>query len=464
MSRKYNYEKQRLFKKREKKRLKRKRKKRLYRNNPNSLANRLSIFRAKTDIRILYNQWYRDPLYSFLVDNGLVNAEYPDDYIIIPKDFRLTGNSYNQTMIALSDIVGSIFTYDIKNTTLDFSQCQLTDSATLFLLQVLRLEFQNRARTFNRYLTQLKVSTDVTVKISSNSEVNRLMFLAGLLPEVSIDPAEGMEPISTTGYLTGSKQQKHYHENRKGKVTTQIVNYVNECLEAHNCVLTSDGRNDMDGMIAELLNNAEDHSPFNNWYISANFCRRIDPNNNDVIGEFNLAVLNFGYSFYEGLQATAEENHEIYDPLNKHVTNLIQKYPYKHCTRENLFTLAALQENISRLRYKQESRGYGAMKFIRSMFDIGDYEDVSKHFSPKLTLFTGTTQLICDNSYKPYNKDDVYYVSLNPQNDLMFPPEPTHLQSLKYRFPGTLLSVKLFLNEQHLIAKLNGNGNEHTTD
>lgn len=462
LSKKHRY--QQLQNKRAKRQLKRKQENKLYRKSPDSVANKSTAFRIKSDQNLIAARWRKFPLYAFLAQKKFVRSNDPEPYIVIPKDFRLNGSNYGQTMYTIGEIAESIFSADINCTDIDFSQCFYTDPATLFLLQVLRLEFLARARTFNKNLNHILISTKNTVVKSKDREVNRLLFIAGLLPELEVDPQSDMIPISTTGYLTGTKQQKHYEENRKGKVTTQVVGYVNECLAEHGCVLTSDGKNDMDGLISELLNNAEDHSPFNSWYISANFCRRTDPLNDDVIGEFNLSVLNFGYSFYEGFEETKAVNHELYNALDRHVTELINNHPLPHCTRENLFTLAALQENISRLRYERESRGYGSMRFIRAMFDIGDYEDVTKNFAPKLTLLTGATQLICDNKFKPFNKDNVYHVSLNPQNDLTYPPEASHLQSLRQRFPGTLLSVRLFLNEQHLISKFNGNGNGHESD
>ena len=106
------------------------------------------------------------------------------------------------------------------------------------------------------------------------------------------------------------------------------------------------------------------------------------------------------------------------------------------------------------------------MKFLRAFFEIGDYENINANTKPLLSILSGTTKLLTDNLLKPYPKiiagdasndftdSHYYFISLNPQMDMEKPPEESHLQTLRASFPGTLLSVKVFLNEQHLIAKI----------
>ncbi len=126
-------------------------------------------------------------------------------------------------------------------------------------------------------------------------------------------------------------------------------------------------------------------------------------------------------------------------------------------TRENLFTLYALQDGSSRLKYVRESRGTGTMKFINSFLNLGDYQDNSKGYIPRLLIFSGATMLKCDNTYKPFEIEGVNYLSLNSENDMNKPPVSSHLMNLENRFPGTLIIGKIYLNQDHLKKKINGN-------
>jgi len=94
------------------------------------------------------------------------------------------------------------------------------------------------------------------------------------------------------------------------------------------------------------------------------------------------------------------------------------------------------------------------MKFINSFFAFGDYEDQLKQYFPSLTIFSGSTEVICDNQYRPIEKSGMFLLSLNAHNSLEKAPEKSHLRSLKFPFPGTLLSIKLYINKEHLDKKM----------
>ncbi len=170
--------------------------------------------------------------------------------------------------------------------------------------------------------------------------------------------------------------------------------------------------------------------------------------------------MNWGFSIYEGFEGTKKENYAAYDSISTHYEVMKSQYRSFNFTKENIFTLTALQDGVSRLKYVEKSRGTGTMKFINSFFSFGDYEDPQKGFSPQLTIFSGNTILICDNKYKPFERDKIWMLSLNEEKDVTKPPERTHLLHTSDYFPGTMLSVRLFLNKSHITKKIsNGNKN-----
>lgn len=436
--------------KRHRKLLKRKRKKNIQINDKSTGIQR---FLVQYETKVVKN--FRSKLFQFLVDNGFVSGgEEISDEIIIPYKFCLE-EYYNETIEIIGQIALSIWENIGKNITIDFSKCEYVGQSALFLLQILRLELQSDFNDLNNRLSVLNSKIDIKIIKSKDITVNLNLLLCGYFTaEDEFELEEGVTPINTLGYLKGKKQQKSYLENKKGINATKIVDYINECLIRNSFELSETGVNDITGMIGEILSNAEDHSPFSSYYVTANYTQIKDNENDENVGLLNLSFLNFGYSIYEGLLETKHDNSELFKELQYGCMVLQTKATF---TDENLFTLFALQDGVSRLKYKDESRGTGTMKFINCFFSFGDYQNTNKQQSPTLSILSGNTQLICDNKYKPFVTDNKCYVSLNDDNDLSLPPNKSHLKDLRYKFPGTLLSVRAFLNQDHISNKISNN-------
>lgn len=207
-------------------------------------------------------------------------------------------------------------------------------------------------------------------------------------------------------------------------------------------------------MISEILNNAEDHGFLNTWYCFGNlFESNPSLSPNDVVGEINLAFMNLGDSIYQGFEKTKLLNNQLYSQMEIMYNKVMLISGFKTFTRENLFTLYALQEGFSRLKYEREDRGTGTIKFISSFLELGDYENSEMKCFPHLSIYSGNTYLRCTPDLKPFDLEGVKYLSLNKNNNLTEPPDLNSLKSLPMKFPGTLLVVKIFLNESHLNFK-----------
>jgi hypothetical protein len=442
-----------LQKKREKKRLKRLRKPKTYLGF-GSVFNKEQRFRISIDKKVVLA--FKSPLYNYLLDNDFITGSELSKLVIkIPKEFSLSVN-YDRTIETIKNIVYSLWKNVGKEIELDFTNCKTVDQPALFLLQILRLELSNDLVELDKRLSILSAKTKVKITQATEPSVNLDLFLCGYLPEVSVK--KGLQPIDTLGYIKGSKSQKHYFENRKGIIGTNIVSYIDKCLMYNSYSLTADGKGTLGNMIGEILNNAEDHSPLNTYYVTANYyVDKGDSNDNkENVGVLNLSFMNFGYSIYEGLEQTKNENSDVYSFLDG-VYSELGRVPF---SKENLFTLYALQDGVSRLKFQDLSRGTGTMTFINCFYSIGDYENVDRELSPQLSILSGSTQLLCNNRYRPFQSNDgSFSLSLNSENDLTKPPDKRNVLSLKYKFPGTILSVRFCLNEAHIQKKLESNGN-----
>jgi hypothetical protein len=440
----------RLREKREKKELKKRRDERDYTENINVSQSKRNAFRQKIDDIIISKR--KNTLNEFLTNSGFKEA--PAQYIKIETHFSVADN-IDSLLKQIAVIQSSIHELIGEELVFDFTDCKKVDLHALFILRVIINDFRQVQFKLQRRLSITNVITSFKVVPSKLDEVNKRLFAGGFLKSVTVKKSD-MMPISTIGLHIGDKTQSHYRENKKGATATKIANYLNECLSDNGFRLTNNGINQITAMISEILNNAEDHSIHSKWYATGAFFRDniSGEGNTDYVGEVSLTFLNFGNSYYEGFQETSSLNSETH----KQIVDMCSQTKVNGgngFSDENLFTLYALQDGVSRLKYERESRGTGTMKFINAFLEIGDYENIPKGYTPSLRIISGSTHLICDNKYKPFKIDGDYYLSLNSKKDLKNPPESSNLKSISRKFPGTILAVKIFLNKRHLQSKYN---------
>lgn len=393
-------------------------------------------------------------LYKFLRDVGFISSHTAivNGNLVLPKKFTLADDS-EEALLFLSSFFKSVYTRFDGEITIDFfSKCKEVDQAALFVLNTMRLDLKEFFDALDTKLQIRKRNLSYKCIISTEEDVNKLLFMNRLIPETQIsNVGEKMHPVNTLGIFKVAKPKKHYIENNSGPLTTKLVRYINDCLVLNNYQLTAEGVNAFEGLVSEILINAEEHSPFNTYYVTCNLMKEKNSEGTHI-SELSLSFMNFGYSIFDGFEISKEENQSTYQLMDD-LFSTVKSSLFFPFTKENLFTLYALQDGISRLKYKDESRGTGTMKFINSFFLFGDYKDKLKGYDPKLNILSGKTHLTCDTKYIPFSKSDRFYLSLNSENDLAKSPDPSNLRNLKKVFPGTLLTVDLYINQRHLDEK-----------
>lgn len=405
-----------------------------------------------------------DYIISVLQNMGITKLDYFDSDITIGDNFSLD-NDYKKTYSTIISFVGAVVHNIGKTIEVDFTKCKKIDTAPIFVMQVVRFEIDGIVKAQLKGLQLIDINTEFKIIPSKNKNVNRLLLLCGLITRMQYeaclknsdqDNSDIFEPLYRTGYYKGTESQKHYLENKKSIYTTAIVAYLNTCLDKHGTSLNKLGQNSLEGIISEVLNNAEDHGALNSWYATANFSQEFDKSrtDEDLIGQLNLSILNFGQSIYDGLYANRELNAEMFAELLQTKDTLTKMHPQHGFSEDNLFTMYALNDGVSRLKYTDESRGTGTIKFINSFLKLGDYEDKKRSYIPQLSIFSGNTMLICDNDYKPFENNGVYSLTLNSEKSQVYPPAASHLKELPGKFPGTLLNVNLYLSKSHLEKKV----------
>lgn len=436
----------RLQQKRERKRVKRLRVIRRRKNALNKLAQKLISAEIRHETKVFENREIK--INCFLNDFSYENKNYFSSDIYINKKFSLEFN-YKETLEVLDKVRLSIYNSRGKDVFLNFSKCTEVDFAALFMLTVVVYEYLFSLKNFDKKFKHTSVLPKIRVVPSKKDSVNSKLLAVSFIPTTTVSE-DGYVPLSQLGLTVGSKAQKHYAENKKGYAVSTVRDYINkECLFPHKVELSQSGVGFIDRLVGEVLNNAEDHSPFNTWYINAN---HFQTDSTTKTSEVNIGIFNFGYSIYDGFVNTKDKNSNIFHAMQKHATKVLKLDKYH--SEENLMTLYALQEGVSRLKFQNKDRGTGTMTFLRAFLDLGDFEKRSRNLVPRLLLFSGNTKLRYDNKFKPYLKNDKHYLSLNEQNSLSLPPEKSHLGKLNVKFPGTFIVAKIYLDTRHLQSKL----------
>lgn len=447
----------RFQKAKEQKIYKRRRKNKSYRSPQNVNAHPQFSHRKKIDEILLKK--YENPLFEFLLENEFF--EMPGEEIRICENFSLLTNT-DETLSILAEIQAAIHIYLGEAIKLDFSKCKKTDLHTLIVLRIIFNEYRLSQNKLQSKILSKGVVTQIQIQQSQKEEVNKVLFAATIVDKFTTSEIESMMPISTIGIHIGDKSQKHYQENKKGSTATKITKYVAEICEKYNYCLETAAQNNMEALISEVLNNAEDHGLENKWFATAtlfeeNRLKKVD--GKELIGQLCITIMNFGQSFFDGFEQTKVENQQQYKELELMYGEVIGKKGGDKFTKENYFTLYALQDGVSRLKFERESRGTGTMKFINSFLWLGDYEDPNGRYTPSLCILSGKTLLTCTPRYRTFlagNND--FYLTLNDVKDFSEPPSPSCMKSLETKFPGTILAVTLYLNEKHLTEKFNTNG------
>jgi hypothetical protein len=338
-----------------------------------------------------------------------------------------------------------------ESLTLDFKKCQSIGIGAGTFLQILLSgysEFQDRYNK-NKFSP---VKRKLSIRESKFLRANKTLFALDLIESFKgINKLPESSRFLWMGLKTGLRSRASFRENIKGRLCNDVIDFINETMRASGFELDEHGENLMGNMMGEILGNAEDHSKLNNFYV--NGISYVEETELGKLVELNLAIVNFGYSIYKGFQDTQDANKNVYDKM----TNLFKihakqtKLPDKNFSTESLYTLYALQEGISRLKYAEPSRGNGTMNFIRSFINLGALGDDYAKYKPKLHIISGHTVIECTNDYQPYEEDDTVKLSLNKSKDLTKLPDRSCIHAHDSYFPGTILQVKVFMSKDHFL-------------
>ena len=238
--------------------------------------------------------------------------------------------------------------------------------------------------------------------------------------------------------------------------TTKLADYVIDSLSRLNKTLSGEKIDDLCTIIGEILINAEEHSTTHHRFSIGYFQESLT--NGKHIGVFRLVILNFGKTIYEKFASTSTPNLPIVARMKK----LSEKYTKdklffgKEFEEENLWTLYALQEGVTSIPDK--NRGNGSIQFIDSFFSIKGEDDMFGEKS-RMTILSGNTQIVFDGTYRIEEKTSdgqkFKVMTFNDSGNIEDAPDKKYVKYVENYFPGTLISAKIFLNEDDFVENAN---------
>lgn len=322
----------------------------------------------------------------------------------------------------------------------DQQACEQLDLCAGSVLNVLALEAHQRLRTrfmgaWPRTLEPLEI------------------VVATGLPRLLGVPLPELPRFSTFDLLHGgaTARRSKLRTSRKEQATTDLVRYVQRWFLEHGYAFSGDGMHRLGKLVGEVLANAEDHSGRGEWWAAGYLRRPTD----GAVGDCHLTIFSFGDTLAESLQSL---------PANSGLRQDIEALVIEHTrrglfererwTEEALWTLYALQDGVTRHYEQRGSRGVGTADMIEEFQFLGQTH--AGTLAPRMCVMSGHTHILFDGRYhlraeQTVENQERRVIAFNDTNTLSKRPDPTAVRTLRQFFPGTLISLRFYLDRDYLL-------------
>ena len=350
--------------------------------------------------------------------------------IRIPATFDFTDNP-NATINILRALYSVGMNKNIRHITFDHTQCEKIGICASTVMDVILLALLKER---NRYRQRL----DCKGYLSKNSKVNDILRVSGILYHLKIE-ANKMSPYVIKLDLIEMGKSKD--------VASKAVEYFEAIYLREGYPLSKRGLNRLGVMIGEIVENATHGGVDARWYTLGHY----QISKGSDYGECLLVFFNFGKTIAQSMK-----NPDMIPDVRSALNRLIGKHTswFKNdWNEENLLTLYALQDGVSRMRRKEvePDRGTGTIKLIDNFLEIGQtYQGIK----PSMSITSGKAHILFDGKYrlqrKQINDEIRQTIAFNTQNDLEYPPDPNYVNSLETAFPGTVISIRFYIDRKYL--------------
>ena len=282
-------------------------------------------------------------------------------------------------------------------------------------------------------------------KISSDSEIDDFLKSSGILRHLDIEDEKNPNIESLELIEDGTSAE----------ATGKIIEYLVKALERNGLKLSKDGVNYLGNLLGEITANCRHGGEGAKWYTLGHYCA----DEETKFGKCKLVIFNFGDTIFQSLNAGANK------ALLKKMENYLRKGRSrfsKAFSSETLLTLFALQQRISCVPQRfsgtpqknDDVRGNGTVEFLdafQNLFQTGNPEKKSK-----LSITSGACSILFDGTYKLKEQKFGDYtnriIAFNDTNKLSDEPDTKYVRTLSNSFPGTVISMELFIDGKFLVS------------
>lgn len=374
----------------------------------------------------------------------------------IPESFSIIDNP-KETFIALKKIISALFCENNSSLILNYEKCNDVELGTQVLLDIILREFcifTKKVQISSRDKKNLFPAA-LGGKNINNEDIQKLLFSVGSPANLNVQEKDFKDIIKYKLCIHDNIKEKNFEKRiaQKEIDTTQLVDYVIECLKRMNKELTSEKLDDLCTVIGEILINAEEHSSTQHRFSIGYF--KEEKQESKHLGIFRLVILNFGQTIYQKFKSK--------DCPNKKIVQRMEDLSYSYTKRklfsfgkfeeECLWTLYALQEGVTSVSTEMYKRGNGSIRFIDSFFNIKESQDVDN--ISRMSILSGRTRIIFNGEYNIMTKEnqsgDIFKVmTFNKSGNIEEKPDNKYVYSSDYYFPGTMITARILLNDDDI--------------
>ena len=325
-----------------------------------------------------------------------------------------------------------------KHLTFDQSKCEVVDFCAASLLNALATDLRTERKVkFDGFLPQAP-------------ELAEIVRATGLPKVVGLEYS-GPEMNRHHSLRRGMKASERAKAKDINIQTTALAEYVDLCLQDLGFRLTDNEMANLAELVGEVIDNAERHSGREEWWIGG-YLQRTSPD----ISSCHIVIFNFGKTIAQSLQELPPQSllrDRIKALLDVHRPRFFKAQ--SKWTQDNLWTLFAIQEGVSRKNRSTtlaKDVGQGTVDMVQYFQNFAD-KDVGG--APVMCLISGRTHIRFDSRYPilpsdPTDPESYKIIAFNADNSLWEPPDDTAVRTLGRFFPGTLLSLKFSLSKDRL--------------
>lgn len=364
----------------------------------------------------------------------------------VPKVFSFL-DAPEATAEFLEKLMTTTATPSVKHVSVQAKECTKIGLDALVAMSEIVMRAERRRKETNKLTASGTWPDDLQMQI---------MFKASGIPhhlglsEAVLTP-EQEKLVHRCELFSGKSVKKRYSLARqRNEATENIRKYFDKCLNTVGFTLTRHGKVHLDKLVSEVIGNAEEHG--GPWFTIGHW-QLGDTGEGRRFGVCHVAIFNFGNSIYESF-STPDASPTIVSELRS-LSDLHTNKGFFDLLRgtwdeETLWTLYALQERVSRFSGLpgNETRGNGTRDIVEFFSKLGN--------PGTMCIVSGHAYILFDGTYgfvdMPVADEVLKVITFNKSGTLNEPPDKDFVRHLPNGFPGTMISIRLTLDEEYLTA------------